>query len=373
MNNNRRRFLQASLLGTAAVAAGGVPRVLAEDEKPRKGGDALRILVLGGTGFIGPHMVREALRRGHVVSLFNRGKTNNTLFPDLELLVGDRDKGLHELKGGNWDAVVDNSGYVPRHVTDSARLLSPAVAHYLFISSISAYASFAKPNHEDSPLATMPDETVEEVTGETYGPMKALCEQRATAEFGEDRLTILRPTYICGPGDHTDRFSYWPVRTMKGGEMLWPGTPDDKIQIIDVRDLANFVVDALEQRITGTYNTVTPAGSCSMGGLLAESMAVTATEVTPTWLSARFIEERQLGENRSLPIWAPPTGEYAGVSLVNGERAAAKGLRNRPMRETARDLISWWRTLPEERTQNIRAGLSPEREAEVLALWHEQS
>ncbi len=373
MNNDRRRFLQASLLGTAAVAAGGVPRALAEGEKPRKGSGTLRILVLGGTGFIGPHMVREALRRGHVVSLFNRGKTNNTLFPDLELLVGDRDNGLHALKGGKWDAVVDNSGFVPRHVADSARLLSPAVAHYLFISSISAYASFVKPNHEDSPLATMPDETVEEVTGETYGPMKALCEQRATAEIGEDRLTILRPTYICGPGDQTDRFSYWPVRTMKGGEMLWPGVPDDKIQIIDVRDLANFVVDSLEQHITGTFNTVTPAGSCSMGDLLADSMAVTATEVTPTWLSAEFIEERQLGENRSLPIWAPPTGEYAGVSLVNGERATAKGLRNRPIRETARDLISWWKTLPEERTQNIRAGLSPEREAELLALWHEQS
>ncbi|MCZ6809568.1 MAG: NAD-dependent epimerase/dehydratase family protein [Proteobacteria bacterium] len=373
MNSNRRRFLQTSLLGTAAVAAGGVPRVLAEGEKPRNGSDTLRILVLGGTGFIGPHMVREALRRGHVVSLFNRGKTNNTLFPDLELLVGDRDNGLHALKGGKWDAVVDNSGFVPRHVADSARLLSPAVTHYLFISSISAYASFVKPNHEDSPLATMPDETVEEVTGETYGPMKALCEQRATAEIGEDRLTILRPTYICGPGDQTDRFSYWPVRTMKGGEMLWPGVPDDKIQIIDVRDLANFVVDSLEQHITGTFNTVTPAGSCSMGDLLADSMAVTATEVTPTWLSAEFIEERQLGENRSLPIWAPPTGEYAGVSLVNGERAAAKGLRNRPIRETARDLISWWKTLPEERTQNIRAGLSPEREAELLALWHEQS
>lgn len=373
MNNNRRRFLQTSLLGTAAVAAGGVPRVLAEGREPKKASDTFSILVLGGTGFIGPHMVREALRRGHVVSLFNRGKTNKTLFPDLELLVGDRNDKLHALKGRKWDAVVDNSGYVPRHVADSARLLSPAVSHYLFISSISAYASFAKPNHEDSPLATMPDETVEEVTGETYGPMKALCEQRAKAEIGEDRLTILRPTYVCGPGDHTDRFSYWPVRTMKGGEMLWPGAPDGKIQIIDVRDLANFVVDALEQHITGTYNTVTPAGSYSMGNLLADSMAVTGVEVSPIWVSAEFIEEQKLGEDRSLPIWSPATGEYAAVPLVNGERAAAKGLRNRPVRETARDLLSWWKTLPLERTQNVRAGLSAEREAELLALWHKQN
>jgi 2'-hydroxyisoflavone reductase len=370
MTTSRRRFLQASLLGTAAA---GVPQVFAESHHAKPAGKALKILVLGGTGFIGPHMVREALRRGYEITLFNRGKTNSTLFPDLELLVGDRDNKLDALKGREWDAVVDNSGYVPRHVADSARLLSPAVSQYVYISTIAVYASFAQPNDEESPLATISDESVEEVTGETYGPMKALCEKRAAAEIEGDRLTILRPTYICGPGDHTDRFSYWPIRTMKGGEMLWPGTPDDKTQIIDVRDLANFVVDSIEQRITGTYNTVTPAGSYSMGDLLTDCMAVTATEVTATWVSASFIEE-QIGEGRrSLPIWAPPGGEYAGVAHVSGERAVARGLHNRPVRETARDLISWWKTLPEERTQNFRAGLGSEREAELLALWHQQN
>lgn len=372
MNKDRRRFLQTSLLGAAGVAAGGIPTVLAEGSRSKQGSDSSNILVLGGTGFIGPHMVREALRRGHHITLFNRGKTNSELFPDIELLIGDRNNGLDALKGRVWDAAIDNSGYVPRHVADSARLLSPSISHYLFISSISAYASFEEANHEDSPLAAMADETVEEVTGETYGPMKALCEQRVTTEIGEDRTTILRPTYICGPGDHTDRFSYWPIRTMKGGEMLWPGTPGDKAQIIDVRDLANFVVDSVEQRITGTYNTVTPAGSYSMGDLLADSMAVTATEVNPTWVSAEFIEQENLAEGRSLPIWSPPTGKYAGVAFVNGERAAAKGLRNRPPRETARDLIGWWKTLPEERTQNVRAGLSDEQEAELLAQWHDR-
>ncbi|MFQ5548764.1 MAG: NAD-dependent epimerase/dehydratase family protein [Woeseia sp.] len=368
MKRNRRRFLQASLLGTAAAAT-GVPRALAECEGRKDTAAKLEILVLGGTGFIGPHMVREALRRGHDVVLFNRGKTNSALFPDLELLIGDRDNGLDALKGGRWDAVIDNSGYVPRHVADSARLLSPAASHYLFVSSISAYASFAKPNHEDSPLATMSDETVEEVTDQTYGPMKALCEQRAAAKFGEDRLTILRPTYICGPGDHTDRFSYWPIRTMQGGEMLWPGEPDDRIQIIDVRDLANFVVDCLEQRIAGTYNTVTPAGSWSIGDLLEDSMAVTGAHVTPVWVSSEFIREQTL----DMPIWAPPTGEYAGVALVSGEKAAAKGLRNRPLRETARDLLSWWKTLPDARSRTIRAGPSPDEEAAALASWRGQS
>ena len=219
----------------------------------------------------------------------------------------------------------------------------------------------------------MPDETVEEVTGETYGPMKALCERRAAAEINDERLTILRPTYICGPGDHTDRFSYWPVRTMQGGEMLWPGTPEDKTQIIDVRDLANFVVDCVEQRISGTYNTVTPAGSYSMGDLLTDCMAVTASKMTPTWVSAAFIDEHIGKGRRSLPIWAPPDGEFAGVAFVSGERAVAKGLHNRPVRETARDLIRWWKTLPEDRTQTVRAGLTAEREAEILSLWHEQN
>jgi nucleoside-diphosphate-sugar epimerase len=373
MNKNRRHFLQTSLLATAAAAAGQMPSALAQQTDSTEARKNLKILVLGGTGYIGPHMVREALRRRHDVTLFNRGKTNSALFRDLELLVGDRDNGLDALKDRSWDAVIDNSGYVPRHVTDSARLLSPAVSHYVFVSSISAYASFANANDEDSPLATMPDESVEEVTGGTYGPMKALCEQRAVAEMGEDRVTILRPTYICGPGDHTDRFSYWPVRTMQGGEMLWPGTPQDKIQIIDVRDFANFVVDAVEQRISGTYNTVTPAGSYSMGDLLADSMAVTGTTVDPTWVSAEFIEAQNLAERGAFPIWSPPTGEYAGVAYVNGERAAARGLRNRPVRETARDVVSWWKSLPEQRTQKVRAGPGAEREAEVLSLWHKSN
>lgn len=252
MNRQRRRFMQAGVFAAAATITNGVPRVSAAPNAGRRDKTPLKILVLGGTGFIGPHMVREALRRGHDVSLFNRGRTNEELFPDLKLFVGDRDSRLDALQGHEWDAVIDNSGYVPRQVADSARLLSGAASHYLFVSSISVYASLRVANDEDSPLATMPDASVEEVTGETYGPMKALCEKMAAREFGADRLTILRPTYICGPGDRTDRYTYWPVRTVRGGRMLWPGTPADPIQIIDVRDLANFSIDCLEQRIAGT-------------------------------------------------------------------------------------------------------------------------
>ena len=373
MNNDRRRFLKTSLLGSAAVATGCTAEVSTEAEITATPWRPLRILILGGTGFIGPHMVREALRRGHEVSLFNRGRTNDELFPDLELLVGDRNNRLEALEGGKWDAVVDNSGYVPRYVEDSARLLAPNVSHYLFISTISVYADLSNPIDEDTAVGKLDDETVEEVTDQTYGPMKALCEKRVLSNVGTNRTTILRPTYICGPGDRTDRYTYWPVRTMRGGEMLWPGTPDDDIQMIDVRDLANFTVDCLEQKITGTFNTVTPAGSFKMGDLLEDSLAVTGADMMPTWVDTDFIAAENVRAEGGLPIWEPPVGEAANLAKVDGSRAAAAGLRNRPTRETARDTISWWKTLPDERRGKIRAGLSANKEAELLALWNEQN
>jgi 2'-hydroxyisoflavone reductase len=387
MNKHRRRFLQASVAGGATLLAGCIgsdPESDAPAAIVRK--RPLKILILGGTGFIGPHMVREALRRGHQVSLFNRGRTNRHLFPDLELLIGDRDNGLDALIGGEWDAVVDNSGYVPRHVRDSAKLLSSAVSHYIYISSVSAYAAMSgnltaadyhnvdMPNTEyGSPLATMSDETVEEVTSETYGPLKVLCERAATEAIGEDRITILRPTWVAGPGDNSDRFTYWPVRVSRGGEVLVPGDPADLIQIIDVRDLANFVVDSIEQRITGIYNTVIPPGSYSMGEFMADCQAVTISDASLTWVDAAFVEAQGLYTSGELPIWAPMSGDSRSDAIVNGDRSFARGMKTRPPRETIRDVLSWWRTLPDERRNNMRAGLSAEREAEMLAIWHEQN
>lgn len=372
MNNDRRRFLKTSLLGGVAVAAGCTPEAATEQQQAPQPITPLKILVLGGTGFIGPHMVREALRRGHEVSLFNRGRTNNELFPDLELFKGDRNNGLQSLEGGKWDVVVDNSGYVPRQVEDSARLLSAVVSHYLYVSTISVYAVSPAPITESSPLETMEDETVEEVTGETYGPMKALCEQRVLAEVGAARTTILRPTYICGPGDRTDRYTYWPVRTSRGGEMLWPGSPEDDIQIIDVRDFANFTVDCLEAKTPGIFNTVTPLQSFKMGDLMEDSLAVTDSDMTPVWVDKEFIAENEVADGGGLPIWESPDGEYAPLSLVDGSPAVAAGLRNRPTRETARDTLSWWKTLPADRSENLRAGLSEDKEADLLRSWKEQ-
>ena len=388
MNKQRRRFLQASLAGSAALMTGCVK----SDSEPEAStivastDRSLKILILGGTGFIGPHMVREALRRGHEVSLFNRGRTNRSLFPDLELLIGDRNNGLDSLAGRKWDAVVDNSGYVPRHVADSAQLLSSAVSHYIYVSSVAAYAAMSGnltaadyhdvdvPNDEyDSPLVTMPDETVEEVISETYGPLKVLCERAATEAMGEDRITILRPTWVAGPGDNSDRFTYWPVRVERGGEMLVPGTPGDRLQIVDVRDLANFVVDSLEKRITGIYNMVNPPGTFSMGQFMDDCLAVTASDVEMTWVGLPFIEEHELHSGGELPIWAPVSGDTRSDAIVTGERSFAKGMKTRAERETIRDILTWWSTLPEDRRDNMRAGLSAEREAEMLAAWHAQS
>lgn len=367
MTSSRRDFLKAGVLGGAAVAAGVPLSGHAGGHSELQG--PLSVLILGGTGFIGPHMVREALRRGHRVTLFNRGRTNNRIFPDLETIKGDRDGGLGGLEGRSWDVVIDNSGYVPRHVQDSARLLAESTRRYIFISSVSVYADFDVHNSENSRLATIADESIEEVTGETYGALKALCEKRAALEIAADRLTILRPTYIAGPGDHTDRFSYWPIRTRRGGEMLWPGTPDDPVQVVDVRDLANFVADCAEQEKSGTYNMVNPAGAYTMGTLLADCEAVTATSVDPVWISEDFAYEQGLIGGRTLPVWHPGSGVNAAGGSFSGERARAAGFRNRPERETIRDLLSWWDTLPAERTGKLRAGLDPDREAAVIAAW----
>ncbi|MGI9238623.1 MAG: NAD-dependent epimerase/dehydratase family protein [Woeseiaceae bacterium] len=368
MKSSRREFIKTGALAGAAIAT-GLPTLADAGTADRRADDPLSVLVLGGTGFIGPHMVREMLRRGHSVTLFNRGRTNSELFPDIETIKGDRDGGLQGLEGRSWSAVVDNSGYVPRHVQDSARLLAKNTERYLFISTLSVYASFDIENHEDSPLATIDDETVEEVTGETYGALKVLCEKRAAAEIDSNRLTVLRPNYIAGPGDHTDRFSYWPIRTRRGGEMVWPGTPSDSIQFVDVRDLAIFVVDCLEQDVSGIYNMTNPVGAYSMGRLLDDCRALTKAEVDPVWISEAFAYDQGLIGGRTLPIWHPSSGPESAGGGFSAERALKAGLKNRPARETSRDILTWWDTLPTERTGKLRAGLDAGREAEVIAAW----
>jgi 2'-hydroxyisoflavone reductase len=355
---NRREAIQAA--AAAALAALASTRVIGA-AKP------LRILVLGGTGFIGPHIVNACRDHGHTLTLFNRGKRNASLFPDIETRLGDRNGQLETLNTGEWDIVIDNSGYVPRHVKLSAELLEPRVRRYIFVSSISAYADLSSPGiKEDDPTAKLPDPAVEEVNGETYGGLKALCEQTVERIYGK-RATIIRPTYIVGPGDPTDRFTYWPVRVARGGQMLAPGAPTDPIQFIDVHDLADFMRRCAEENVEGRFNVCNPPRSVSMGVLLDVAKRLSHSDAEPVWADEVFLADSKVLESGEIPIWAPSTGEYAGIALVDCARAVEHGLRITPVEKTVADTLAWHRTRPEEQQQKLRAGLSAEREAELLA------
>lgn len=329
---------------------------------------ARRLLVLGGTGFIGPHIIEAALAKGWEVTMFNRGKTHPELFPEVERLVGDRDGKLDALRGGKWDAVVDTSGYVPRIVRDSATLLKDAVEQYVFVSSISAYADFAAANIEEThALATMPDPTVEDVMP-FYGALKALCEQAAEAAL-PGRTTNVRPGFIVGPLDPTDRFTYWPVRVARGGTMIAPGTPADPVQFIDARDLAAWIIGAIENRHVGTYNLVGPQTPMPVGDLLSQCLEVTKADTKLEWVPTEFLVANEVTPGGDMPIWIPPEGESLGFGQVSNARAVATGLTFRPARDTIADTLAWFATLPAERQAKLRAGLTAEREAKVLAAW----
>ena len=315
---NRR---DAMKLGSAAAATMLMGREAWAQSKP------LDVLIFGGTGFIGPHFVTALRGAGHKVTLFNRGKRNPGLFPDVETLIGDRNGQLDALKGRKWQVVVDDSGYVPRHVRLSAELLKDHVEHYIFISSISAYADLTPPGiDEDYPLAQLKDPAVEVVNGETYGGLKAACEQAVETTYGK-RCAIIRPSYIVGPGDHTDRFTYWPVRASRGGRMLAPGTARDPVQFIDVRDLADFTRRCVETRVAGRYNACNPPGAVTMGELLETSKRISRSDTTFAWADLKFLEANKLLESGEIPIWSPTTGESAGAALVSSARAVAQGMQ----------------------------------------------
>lgn len=377
MYTTRRAFLQTSAAVGGALGLGIVSRAFSDDDLTQsadqhitKAEVPLRILILGGTGFLGPHQVRYAISRGHTVTLFNRGKTNPHLFPALEKLRGDRDGDLEALKGREWDVVIDNSGYVPRVVRDSAELLKDAVSQYLFISTLSVHSDFSQMEmNEDSPVGKLDDPTVEEVTGQTYGPLKALCEQEVQRVYG-DRATVIRPHLIAGPGDSTDRFTYWPVRIDRGGEVLAPGDPTDRVQYIDVRDLAGWCVRMVEQGHGGLYSAAGPEAPLTIGELLYGIRAVTSADVSFTWVDADFLAEHNVRPWSDMPIWIPPRDGFQGFATFSRERAMGKGLTYRPLAETAKDTLDWWKTLDEERRSKPRAGLAPERESEVLAAFH---
>jgi 2'-hydroxyisoflavone reductase len=361
MSLTRRSFLGSSLSALALACAG--PGAAGTS----RAGGRKRILILGGTSFLGPAIVEAARPRGHVLTLFNRGRTNPGLFPDVEQLHGDRDGGLDALRGRTWDAVVDTSGYVPRVVSASAALLAPAVGQYLFVSTVSVYADGIPPGSDESaPLAAVPDPASEDVRAH-YGGLKVLCEKAAQAAL-PGRTTVVRPGLIVGPRDPTDRFTYWPDRLARGGEVLAPGDGKDPVQIVDVRDLGAWIVALVEGGVAGTFNAVGPERTLTMGEMLAACGEAIGGDARLTWIPAAFLEKAGVSPWSDMPVWVP-AGPDAGFAQMSNARAVAAGLRFRPTVETARDTLAWWRTLPGERRARPKAGLSPEREREVLARW----
>jgi 2'-hydroxyisoflavone reductase len=339
-------------------------------------------LFLGGTGFTGPHQVRYALSRGHKVTVFNRGKTHPGELPEgVEQLIGDRNGQLDALKNRQWDVVIDNPTSVPAWVRDAAQVLKGNVDRYIFISTISVYADTSKPGTDESaPLAKYngPDamkETRDSIIASKYalyGPLKALSEQEAEKWFPKKTL-IIRPGLIVGPGDETDRFTYWPVRVDRGGEVLAPGAPSDPVQIIDARDLAEWTIRMVESGETGINNATGPDKKLGIGEMLETTKTALKSNATFTWVNAEFLEQQKVAPWSDMPVWIPPRGEEGGGNKINNKRALAKGLTFRPLSETARDTLAWFKTRPQDRQSKLRAGLTPEREAEVLAAWHKKN
>jgi 2'-hydroxyisoflavone reductase len=356
-----------------------LPRFVPAAEATSKSSKPLRVLILGGTGFLGPHCTESAIARGHSVTHFNSGRTEelrktagrpSAVPSGVETLFGNRDpnktaddrktegkanapkdpnspKGLSQLEGKKWDAVIDTSGYFPRIVKASGELLAPVVKQYVFISTISVYKDTSAPFDETAPLQTLQDPTTEDMGKDfaNYGGGKALCEKAAEAAM-PGRVTNIRPGFIVGPRDTSGRFIYWPVRASLGGTMIVPGTPADPIQIIDVRDLADWIIDCIEDKVVGVYNATGPEKELSMKSFVEGVRKGVASDVSFTWVANDFLDTK--GIHDQFPLYAPPTGDTAGFHRANISRALAKGLKFRPVSETAKATLDWYKSLPAE-------------------------
>lgn len=341
---------------------------------PRQAQKPLKLLILGGTGFLGPAIVRAALERGHSIDLFHRGRTRPDLFPELEHILGNRDPkiepGLKPLEGRKWDAVLDTSSYFPRMTRASTDLLKDACDHYVLISSVSVYPDLARKGlTEEDAVGTLDDPNTEVMSNTSYGPLKALCEQAAEAAM-PGRVTNLRPGLIVGPEDPTDRFSYWPLRVRAGGEVLVPGNYTDPVQWIDARDLAEFALHCIESKTTGVFNCCGPVHGADMAELVYGCKAVSGGDAQFTWVPAEFCAEQGLSPWGHLPVWAPGEGEVAGINTVDCAKAIRAGMTTRPLADTVGDLYNWWDSQPDERRAQVRAGMPREQEQQALAAWH---
>lgn len=375
MSTTRRTFLKLSAMAGSSIGLSLIPGLspLAAGKSPGN----LRILILGGTGFTGPFQVRYALSRGHKVTVFNRGRTHPGELPkEAEQLLGDRNGQLDALKGRTWDVVIDNPATLPVWVRDAAQILKGNAERYVFISSISVYADTSKQGmDETAPLAkyTGPDAMKE--TNATmrannfalFGPLKAQSEAEAEKWFPGKTL-VIRPGYIVGPGDESDRFTYWPVRVERGGEVLAPGHPSDPIQIIDARDLAEWTIGMVEQGTVGSFNAVGPKSRLSMGRMLSDMKKTMNSDARFTWVDDDFLKAQKVIDD--IPIWTSTRGPEIGYSTVNISKALSHGLTFRPLADTTKATLEWFRKQTPERQMKMRAGIKAQREAEVLAAWH---
>ena len=374
MSVSRRNFI-ASTAAIGGALSLGLPSPLSAlprdgaPNTPRKGKAPLRILILGGTGFIGPYQVQYALDRGHSVTLFNRGVTNASLFPGVPRLIGDRNlpDGHKALESGQWDVVIDNPTSNPKWVRDAGRALRGRTKHYLFVSTISVFSDSSAPFDESGPLLA-PVDIDAPFNQAQYGQNKVRSEIEARTQFGEN-VTIVRPGLIVGPGDLSDRFSYWPVRIDRGGTVLAPGTPTDPVQYVDARDLGEWIVRLAEQKTLGTFNATGPRAPTSMAEMLYGIKAVTTSDAQFVWVPADFLAANQVRAWSDMPVWVPPVGRTAGFARVICQKAYAAGLTFRPLAETAQATLAWYRTRPAAEQEKARAGLAPDREATVLAAW----
>jgi 2'-hydroxyisoflavone reductase len=341
----------------------------------------MNLLILGGTVFLGRHLVNAALARGHEVTIFNRGLTSPELFPEVEKIRGDRDGDLTALQGRNWDAVIDTCGYVPRHVQAIADLLADSVSRYAFTSTIGVYADFSTTGiDETAPVATVAADKLDSVTAETYGALKAICEE-TLEERMTGRVLNIRAGLIVGPYDPLDRFTYWVRRVARGGEVLAPGSRERQVQIIDARDLSEWIVRMIETGQCGIYNATGPDYFLTMERLLQCCLDVSGSAASLTWVDDRFLVDKQAGPWQEVPLWLPTENNpMRGILSVNCERAIASGLTFRPLATSISDTLEWDRTRvgpPEPyRLFGIElppAGMTAERESEILKAWNERN
>ncbi|MEQ1832798.1 MAG: NAD-dependent epimerase/dehydratase family protein [Candidatus Eisenbacteria bacterium] len=394
MRLDRRQFLKASAAATAASAL-PLPALAAAQSTPAaaplpglkaprvgKAAKSLNILMIGGTGFTGPEQVEYALARGHKVTLLNRNKRRPDLFKGrVDQLVGDLNADVSVLKGRSFDTVLDIPTTAPYWVRNVAQYLKGHVGHYVFISTVSVYADNTTPDKDETDATTPMPKDVDPYSldpalrGAQYSAFKTFSEQLVQEAYPVS--TIIRPGLIVGPLDPSDRFTYWPVRIDRGGEVMAPGNPTDRVQFIDARDLAEWTIHMIEQREAGVFNALGPAAPLTVAEMLYGIKAVTTSGAQFTWVGADFLEQQKIDAWKHMPVWVPPTGELAGFHFRSNARAVAKGLKFRPLAVTALDTLEWHKTRTPEAQQGLAEGklngLASAREAEVLAAWKARS